>query len=257
MKTNRRQISEADIVRVNEQTDLVELVNQYTRVRRAGVNYVATCLFHEETTPSFSIDPRKNLWLCRGCQASGNPAQFLMKIERISFPAAVRTLAARAGITLADSRADTANQQAYDKMIAAEAAWHFGRVRRRYSERESLRWRMAHLALDAREEQGDSWELLCCQVRWKRSAERWGRILARLDATDRAVLVERWRRIRILRPELVKAYRAEKAEDARVAKVLTTGLALVRGLPPERFDGLLDLLTDAMAASADQGRQTD
>lgn len=243
MKTNRRPISEADIIRVNEVTDLVELVNQYTRVRRTGISYTALCPFHRETTPSFSINPRENLWLCRGCQAAGNPVQFVMKIERIPFPAAVRLLAARAGVTLADSRADTANQQAYDKMVAAEAVWYWERVRAAYNEREGIRWRMAHLALDARED-GDSWELLCAQVRWKRSAERWGRILARLDATDRADLVVRYARIRVLHPEIVKAYRLER--DSRAAFWREIKIGCVK-ISPEKFVEMFDAMISRVA----------
>lgn len=248
MKTNRSPFRDSDIDRVNELTDLVELVGQYSRVRRTGVSFTASCIFHKETTPSFGIDPRKNLWLCRGCQAAGNPIQFLMRAERIPFTAAVKILAARAGVSLADTR-DSGNQRAYDEAIAAEAGWYWGRVRRSYQQRCDLRARMAYDMVAYRDDVEDSWEAICLQVRCKRSWDRWERILGRLDATDKAILVDKYRRIRILRPKVVSEYRRER--DLK-REFMTKAKAAIVAMPPAQFTEMWETVLSHVSDGSQQ-----
>lgn len=93
-------IPEEVINRVQEKTDILDLVGQYVHLKKTGRNYFGLCPFHSEKTPSFSVHPEKRLFHCYGCGESGNTISFLMKIEGLEFPEAVRKLAERAGIPI-------------------------------------------------------------------------------------------------------------------------------------------------------------
>jgi DNA primase catalytic core len=93
-------MNSATIDRVREATNLVEVVERYVDLRKAGSRFVGLCPFHaDKNTPSLSIEPNKGLWICYGCRAGGNVFQFLQKIEGIPFPKALDMLAEEAGIT--------------------------------------------------------------------------------------------------------------------------------------------------------------
>lgn len=93
--------SDAQLIdRVREANDLVEVVSGYVRLQRAGHTYKGLCPFHSEKTPSFTVSPDKQLFYCFGCQAGGNVFHFVMKIENLDFPGALKLLADRAGIPL-------------------------------------------------------------------------------------------------------------------------------------------------------------
>lgn len=81
-------------------SDIVEVISSYLPLRLAGKNYKALCPFHTEKTPSFVVNPERQIFHCFGCGEGGNVLSFLMKRENFSFPEAVRFLAARAGISL-------------------------------------------------------------------------------------------------------------------------------------------------------------
>ena len=74
-------------------TDIVALVSKYVKLEKQGKNYKGLCPFHDENTPSFVVNPDKNIAHCFGCDGGGNPAKFLMQIENINFNEAVRRLA--------------------------------------------------------------------------------------------------------------------------------------------------------------------
>ena len=81
-------------------TDIVDLVSTYVPLKQKGNRYWGLCPFHHEKTASFSVNPEKQLYYCFGCGASGNAYGFLMQMENIDFPEAVRRLAERAHIPL-------------------------------------------------------------------------------------------------------------------------------------------------------------
>jgi DNA primase len=93
-------IVDEDVARVRDATDLAALVAEYTTVKRVGRRFMALCPFHQEKTPSFSINPELNLWMCFGCQKSGDPITFLRELEHLDFVDTVERLAQRAGIQL-------------------------------------------------------------------------------------------------------------------------------------------------------------
>ena len=91
--------------RVREAVDMVALVSTKTELRRAGVNsYFGRCPFHDERTPSFHVRPEEKHYYCFGCQASGDPFDFVMETEGLDFVGALESLADRFGVTL--ERAD-------------------------------------------------------------------------------------------------------------------------------------------------------
>ena len=82
------------------------LISEYVRLRKAGRRYVGLCPFHQEKTPSFSVDPDKQLFYCFGCGQGGNIFTFLMKVENLSFQDAVETLARKVGLPLPKATLD-------------------------------------------------------------------------------------------------------------------------------------------------------
>ncbi len=97
-------ISDEDIRRVREATDLVALVSETVVLRQKGREYWGRCPFHDEKTPSFKVDPRSQLYHCFGCHAGGDAYGFVMRTQNMEFQDAVRYLADRANITLAETQ---------------------------------------------------------------------------------------------------------------------------------------------------------
>jgi DNA primase len=95
-----------DIDRVREATDLVELISEVTKVRRSGRSFMAVCPFHEEKTPSMSVDRGRGLYNCFGCGKHGDIFTFVQETQGLDFPEALEALARRAGITLVRDPAD-------------------------------------------------------------------------------------------------------------------------------------------------------
>ncbi len=96
---------------IKRRIDIVELISQYVPLKKAGRRFKARCPFHEEKTPSFSVDPAAGLWHCFGCGAGGDVFSFLEQIEGISFPEAGERLAERCGLTWRAGRGEEARVQ--------------------------------------------------------------------------------------------------------------------------------------------------
>lgn len=88
------------IPQVLSSSDIIEVISSYLPLRPAGKNYKALCPFHSEKTPSFIVNPERQIFHCFGCGEGGNVITFVMKRENFSFPEAVRFLAHRAGVSL-------------------------------------------------------------------------------------------------------------------------------------------------------------
>jgi DNA primase len=100
---------------VKDAADIVELVSAYTDLRRAGDRFTGLCPFHEERTPSFSVDPREKLYYCFGCEAGGDVFRFVQEKEGLGFPEAVEALGERYGVEIEreseDPRAEEARRR--------------------------------------------------------------------------------------------------------------------------------------------------
>ena len=81
-------------------TDIVDLIHSYVPLKKAGHNYQALCPFHDEKTPSFSVNQDRQFYHCFGCGASGNAISFMMNYNRIDFVDVIEELATRAGLTV-------------------------------------------------------------------------------------------------------------------------------------------------------------
>jgi DNA primase len=88
---------------VRERIDLVELVGRYVALKRSGRTWKGLCPFHSEKTPSFQVNPDRGIYHCFGCDESGNAFAFLMRQEGLTFPEAVRALAAECGVPVPET----------------------------------------------------------------------------------------------------------------------------------------------------------
>lgn len=88
---------------VRAATDIVDMIGSYVKLKKRGKNFVGLCPFHTEKTPSFNVSPERQMYHCFGCGVGGNVFTFLMEMEKVSFPEALRSLAQRAGISLPQS----------------------------------------------------------------------------------------------------------------------------------------------------------
>jgi DNA primase len=102
-------IADETIERIRERVDIVELISSYLPLKRSGGNYQGLCPFHGEKTPSFNVNPARQIFHCFGCGVGGNSVTFVMKMEGLSFPEAVRRLGSRVGIVV-EEEAPTAEQ---------------------------------------------------------------------------------------------------------------------------------------------------
>jgi DNA primase len=93
-------IPEDKIQEVREATDILEVISQFVSLKKKGKSYMGLCPFHQEKTPSFSVDPVRGFYHCFGCGVGGNVFNFIMEIEKVGFPEALRSLADKAGISL-------------------------------------------------------------------------------------------------------------------------------------------------------------
>jgi DNA primase len=91
------------VAEVQAKVDLLAYVSQYVTLKKQGREYRGLCPFHSEKTPSFYLNADKQVWHCHGCAAGGDLIKFVERYENVDFPTALRMLAARAGVTLAES----------------------------------------------------------------------------------------------------------------------------------------------------------
>lgn len=154
-------IPEEKVREVAERISIVEVVSEYVQLRRAGANYVGLCPFHGEKTPSFNVNPAREIFHCFGCGAGGNAFSFVMRIEGLGFPEAVKLLARRAGVEIEERQLTPAERQAQSERQVFQrindlAAGYF---------RETLRQKpegaAARQYLEAREVDGETAEAYC------------------------------------------------------------------------------------------------
>jgi DNA primase len=108
-------ISTESLERVKQAADIVEVISAHTDLRRQGTRWVGLCPFHEERTPSFSVDAQEKLYHCFGCGVGGDTIKFIEEKEGLGFAEAVELLADRYGVELErereDPRAEARRQQ--------------------------------------------------------------------------------------------------------------------------------------------------
>jgi len=116
------------VARVRAATDIVALIGEHAALKRQGRRFVGLCPFHQEKSPSFSVNAEEGLYYCFGCQRSGDAISFVRDVEHVDFVEAVRRLADRSGITITEDAAVTAERQKrnplYDAMSDAVDFYH-------------------------------------------------------------------------------------------------------------------------------------
>ena len=118
------------IEEIREKNDIVEVVSGYVKLQKKGSRYWGLCPFHNEKSPSFSVNGDLQVYHCFGCGAGGNLYTFVMNYENYSFPEAVKMLADRAGVQLPeqeDSREQRMQENKRSRLLAVnkEAAKFF------------------------------------------------------------------------------------------------------------------------------------
>lgn len=93
-------IPEEKIEEIRASSNIVDIIGEYTDLKRAGSSYKGLCPFHNEKTPSFTVDDKKQLFHCFGCGAGGDVVSFIMQKEGLSYPASLEYLANKAGIKM-------------------------------------------------------------------------------------------------------------------------------------------------------------
>jgi DNA primase len=112
-------ISDEDVARVRDATDLIALINETTPLRQKGRLFWGLCPFHGEKTASFKADPSTQLWHCFGCGLGGDAFGFVMKTQNMDFPDVVRMLAERARIEIVEEGGTGMPQGRKERLMAA------------------------------------------------------------------------------------------------------------------------------------------
>ena len=101
---------------LRRQADIVRVVQDYVSLKKKGANWMACCPFHQEKTPSFSVSPAKDIFYCFSCQKGGSVFNFVMEMERVSFPEAIKIVAEKVNMPLPamqdDSRYEARRKEA-------------------------------------------------------------------------------------------------------------------------------------------------
>ncbi|MBA4366826.1 MAG: DNA primase [Desulfobacterium sp.] len=105
-------IPEEKISEIQNVADITDIVSESVLLKKAGKNHIGLCPFHSEKTPSFTVNPEKQIFHCFGCGAGGNVISFVMKHDGVSFPEAVQSLAKRFNIELPTRDMSLAEQKA-------------------------------------------------------------------------------------------------------------------------------------------------
>lgn len=134
---------------IRSQADIVDVVSDYVTLRRSGKNYMGLCPFHDEKTPSFSVNPEKQIFHCFGCGKGGSVFTFLTEHENVTFVEAVHHIARRLNITIPDThgeREESSEAESLARVTRFAARFFHDRLMnsgrdsivRRYAERRGL-----------------------------------------------------------------------------------------------------------------------
>ncbi|HXW54333.1 MAG TPA: DNA primase [Candidatus Cybelea sp.] len=110
--------------RVKQQADIVRVIGDYVRLKKAGANFMGLCPFHQERTPSFAVHPTKQIYHCFGCGVGGDVFQFVMEVEKSTFPEAVRSVAEKCGIPIPQTRPRSPEERQENQQRSAILAMH-------------------------------------------------------------------------------------------------------------------------------------
>ncbi len=108
-------ISQDTVQQILQAADVTEVVGDYVSLKKRGANMMACCPFHNEKTPSFYVSPSKGIYKCFGCGKAGDSVRFVMDIEGIGYPEALKHLAKKYGIEVAEKEVTNEEQEAQNE----------------------------------------------------------------------------------------------------------------------------------------------
>jgi DNA primase len=123
-------ITDGVLAELRSAADIVEVIGDHTRLKKAGRSWKGLCPFHQERTPSFTVDRDRGLYHCFGCGAGGDVIHFVRQIDRLDFPEAVEALASRFGVAIPRRQRRGPRDDRRDRLFEAVAA-----AQRFYAER--------------------------------------------------------------------------------------------------------------------------
>lgn len=110
-------IAPSQLDTITAKLDITEIISEYVSLKKTGKNFKALCPFHEEKTPSFIVNPEKQIFHCFGCGIGGNVIKFIMSVEKASFPQAVIIAAKKAGVKINVSGYRPEDEEKQEKLI--------------------------------------------------------------------------------------------------------------------------------------------
>jgi DNA primase len=110
--------------KVKQQADIVRVIGGYLPLRKSGQNFTGLCPFHTEKTPSFAVHPVKQIYHCFGCGVGGDVFKFVMEVDKLSFPDAVRAVAEKCGIAVPQARERSPEERRANQQRAALVEMH-------------------------------------------------------------------------------------------------------------------------------------
>lgn len=151
-------IAPEDISELRERSDLAEIISAHTQLKKTGRVFKGLCCFHQEKTPSLTVDPEKQLYYCHGCGAGGDVFSFLQKADGLSFSESAQRLADRLGVSLRSSPAEP-QQGARSPLLRANelAAAYFADLLMKAPEARAARTYIERRGFDSRD--AESWQL--------------------------------------------------------------------------------------------------
>ncbi len=136
-------ISQEVIDRIYDAANAVEVIGDFVHLKKRGANYTGLCPFHNEKTPSFSVSPSKNIYKCFGCGEGGNPVNFIMQHEHLSYQEALKYLAKKYNIEIIEKEVtaeELAKRNEAESMmiVTAYAQKHFTHLLHQHPEGKSI-----------------------------------------------------------------------------------------------------------------------
>ena len=117
-------ITDAVMAELRAAADIVSVIGEHTKLKKAGRSWKGLCPFHNERTPSFTVDREKGLYHCFGCGAGGDVIHFVRQMDRLDFPEAVEALASRFGVTVPRRASRGPRDDRREKLLETLAAAH-------------------------------------------------------------------------------------------------------------------------------------
>jgi DNA primase len=148
-------ITDNVLAELRSAADIVAIISDHTKLKKAGRSWKGLCPFHSERTPSFTVDRDKGLYHCFGCGVGGDVIHFVRQIDRLDFPEAVEALASRFGVTIPRRERRGPRDQRRDRLFEAVAAAH-----RFYAERLARPGNAAERYLTERNVPAETWKAL-------------------------------------------------------------------------------------------------